>query len=266
MPERTSYEAGTPSWVELSSPDLDASIEFYGSLFGWEVPESENAEQTGGYRLAMKDGRPAAGMMPQMQEGQPPPWTTYVSVDDASATAAAVTDAGGTVLAEPMEVMDLGTMAILVDSAGAVFGVWQPGSFAGAGVVNEPGALSWNELNMRDLAAAKEFYGAVFGWTFEDDEMGEMGTYTTIKLDEAMVGGILDMDSRGVPETIPAHWQVYFAVEDTDATVEKAKQGGGGVMVDPMEVPAGRFAILTDPHGASFAVITLSPATQEDGA
>jgi predicted enzyme related to lactoylglutathione lyase len=258
MPERTSYEAGTPSWVEFSSPDLDASIAFYGGLFGWEVPKPENAEQTGGYRLAMKDGKPVAGMMPQMQEGQPTAWTTYVSVDDASATAAAVTDAGGTVLAEPMEVMDLGTMAVFAAPAGAVFGVWQPGSFHGAGIVNEPGAIAWNELNTRDLDGAKEFFGAVFGWSFRDDDMGEAGTYTTILLGESMVGGILDMSSRGVPETVPPHWQVYFGVEDTDATLEKAKQSGGGVMVEPMEVPAGRFAILTDPHGAGFAVIALS--------
>ena len=130
------------------------------------MPESENAEQTGGYRLAMKDGRPAAGMMPQMQEGQPTAWTTYVSVEDAEATAAAVKEAGGTVIVEPMEVMDLGTMAVFADPAGAVFGVWQPGTFPGAGLVNEPGAIAWNELNTRDLAGAKEFYGAVFGWDF----------------------------------------------------------------------------------------------------
>ena len=96
MSERTSYEPGTPCWVDLGSPDLDASVEFYGGLFGWEVPERENAEQTGGYRQAMKDGRPVAGMMPLMQEGQPPAWSTYVSVEDADATAAAVKEAGGT--------------------------------------------------------------------------------------------------------------------------------------------------------------------------
>jgi predicted enzyme related to lactoylglutathione lyase len=258
MPERTSYEPGTPSWVDFASPDLDASIEFYGGLFVWDVPEPENAEQTGGYRQAMKDGRPTGGMMPQMQEGQPSAWTTYVSVEDAAATAAAVKEAGGTVMAEPMEVMDLGTMAIFADPSGAVFGIWQPGTFPGAGVVNEPGAISWNELNTRDLAGAKEFYGAVFGWDFRDDDMGEAGSYTTILLGESMVGGILDMAEREVPEMVPAHWQVYFAVEDTDATIEAAKQAGGGVMVEPIDVPAGRFSILTDPHGASFAVITLS--------
>jgi len=263
MPERTSYEAGTPSWVEFSSPDLDASVAFYGGLFGWEVPESENAEQTGGYRLAMKGGQPAAGMMPQMQEGQPTAWTTYVSVGDASATAAAVTDAGGTVLAEPMEVMDLGTMAVFADPTGAVFGVWQPGSFHGAGVVNEPGAIAWNELNTRDRAGAKEFYGAVFGWDFQDMEEGE-GGYSMITLGDRSVGGIFDMAERGVPEGIPAHWQVYFGVGDADATIEAAKAAGGGAMMGPVDIPFGRFAILTDPHGASFAVIALSEMAQEN--
>jgi predicted enzyme related to lactoylglutathione lyase len=263
MPEIATYQPGTPSWVDFASPDLDASIEFYGGLFGWDVPEAENAEQTGGYRQAMKGGRPAGGMMPQMQEGQPSAWTTYVSVDDAEATAAAVREAGGTVMAEPMEVMDLGTMAIFADSTGAVFGIWQPGTFPGAGVVNEPGAIAWNELNTRDLDAAKSFYGSVFGWTFETEDMGEMGSYTTIQRGGDPVGGILDMAEREVPEMVPAHWQVYFGVEDADATVEQAKAGGGGVMVEPIDIPAGRFAILTDPHGASFAVIALSDEMQE---
>jgi hypothetical protein len=258
MSERTSYAPGTPCWVDLGSPDLDASVEFYAALFGWDVPASENVEQTGGYRRATKGEADVVGMMPLMQEGQPPAWSTYVSVADANATATAVSEAGGTTIAEPMDVMGLGAMAIFADPAGAVFGIWQPGTFPGAGLVNEPGALSWNELNTRDVDGAKAFYGAVFGWTFEDNDMGEAGQYTTISSGQDMVGGILSMDERGVPEQVPAHWQVYFAVEDTDAAVEQAKQGGGSVMVEPMEVPAGRFAILIDPHGASFAVIALS--------
>jgi uncharacterized protein len=258
MSERTSYAPGTPSWVDHGSPDLDASVEFYGALFGWDVPESENSEQFGGYRQAMKGDKPVGGMMPLMQEGQPPAWTTYVSVEDADATAAAVTEAGGSVIAEPMDVADLGRMAIFADPTGAVFGVWQPGAFPGAGVVNEPGALSWNELNTRDPEVAKAFYGAVFGWDFKEDDMGEMGTYTTLMLGEDMVGGMLDMSERGVPEQVPAHWQIYFAVEDTDATIDQARERGGSVMVEPVDIPAGRFSILTDPHGASFAVIALA--------
>jgi uncharacterized protein len=256
MSEKTSYAPGTPSWVDLGSPDLDAAVEFYTGLFGWEVPPSENAEQTGGYRRATKDGADVAGMMPLMQEGQPTVWSSYVAVEDADATAAAVKAAGGTVMAEPMDVMDLGRMAIFVDPTGAVFGVWQAGTFAGAGRVNEPGALAWNELGTRDVDAAKAFYGAVFGWGFEDRDMGEMGTYTEWKLGEDSIGGMMDVSGR-LPDEVPAHWLVYFAVENTDAALETVKSSGGGVSFGPIDIPAGRFAVVTDPHGAAFAVIQM---------
>jgi predicted enzyme related to lactoylglutathione lyase len=265
MSERTSYEPGTPSWVDLGTPDIDASVDFYGALLGWEVPPSENPEQTGGYRRATRAGKDVAGMMPLMQEGQPPAWTTYVSVADADATAAAVREAGGTVIAEPMDVMDLGRMAVFADPTGAVFGIWQPGAFPGAGLVNEPGGISWNELNTRDVGAAKAFYGAVFGWTFDEQDMGGGETYSMLVLGERPIGGALDLKARGVPEEIPAHWQVYFGVEDTDATIAAAKERGGSVMLEPVDIPFGRFAILTDPQGASFAVIALSEAALENG-
>jgi predicted enzyme related to lactoylglutathione lyase len=204
-------------------------------------------------------------MMPLMQEGQPPAWTTYISVADADATAAAVGDAGGTVIAEPMDVMDLGRMAVFADPTGAVFGIWQPGTFAGAGLVNEPGGISWNELNTRDVDSARAFYGAVFGWTFDEQDMGGGETYSMIVLGERPVGGMLDLAARGVPEQIPAHWQVYLGVDDTDATIAAAKERGGSLMLEPVDIPFGRFAILTDPQGASFAVIALSEKALENG-
>jgi uncharacterized protein len=254
MSERTSYRPGTPCWVDLGSPDLDGSVRFYSSLFGWEVPESENVEQTGGYRRATKDDADVAGMMPLMQEGQPPAWSSYVAVADADATAAAVKEAGGSVIAEPMDVMDLGRMAVFADPTGAVFGIWQAGTFAGAGRVNEPGALAWNELGTRDVEAAKAFYSAVFGWGSKDHDMGEMGTYTEWLNGEDSIGGMMDVSGR-LPDEIPAHWLVYFAVENTDAALETVKSSGGGVSFGPIDIPAGRFAIVTDPHGAAFAVI-----------
>jgi predicted enzyme related to lactoylglutathione lyase len=256
MSERTSYAPGTPSWVDLGSPDLDAAVEFYSKLFGWQVPPAENVENTGGYRRATKDGADVAGMMPLMQEGQPPAWSTYVSVADAAATAAAVKEAGGSVMAEPMDVMGLGTMAVFADPTGAVFGIWQPGTFPGAGRVNEPGALSWNELNTRDPDAAKAFYGAVFGWGFEDHDMGEIGTYTELKVGEDSVGGMIDITGRA-PDEVPPHWLAYFAVENTDAALETVKSSGGGVAFGPVDIPAGRFAVVHDPHGAMFSVIQM---------
>lgn len=262
MSERSSYEPGTPCWVELGGiPDIEKAVGFYGGLFGWDVPEGENPEQTGGYRLAMLRGKPVAGMMPSMQEGQPPAWNTYVSVADADGTAAAVKEAGGTVIADPMDVMDLGRMAVFADPAGAVFGIWQPGTFVGAEVVKESNAVVWNELNTRDPEAAKSFYGAVFGWGFEEREF-ETGAYTSLKAGEDSIGGMIDITGRA-PDEVPAHWLVYFAVEDVDATVAKAQETGGGLALEPFDIAeVGRIAIVKDPFGAVFAVMTPDPNMQ----
>jgi predicted enzyme related to lactoylglutathione lyase len=256
MSERTSYPPGVHCWVDLATPDLEAAAGFYGDLFGWEVPELPNSAEMGGYRRAKKNGADVAGMMPLMQEGQPTAWTSYVSVEDADATTAAVRDAGGSVVAEPMDVMDLGRMALFSDPTGAFFGIWQPGTFAGAAIVNEPGALAWTELNTRDPEAAKAFYGSVFGWEFEDEEFEEMGTYTTVRLGGEAIAGMFDITGRA-PDEVPANWLAYFAVEDAEAALETVKGGGGNVAFGPMEIEAGRFAVVADPFGAVFAVIQL---------
>lgn len=255
MSERTSYTPGTPCWVELSgTPDIEASESFYRELFGWEMPELPNSAELGGYRRAKKNGKDVAGVSPRMQAGQPTVWGTYVSVEDAEATLAKVVEAGGEPVTQPMDVVGLGTMAVFTDPTGAVCGIWQPGTFAGAELVNEPGAFAWNELGTRDPEAAKAFYSAVFGWGTRDHDMGEMGTYTEWLSGEDSIGGMMDVSGR-LPNEIPAHWLVYFAVENTDATVETVKSSGGGVSFGPIDIPAGRFAIVTDPHGAAFAVI-----------
>jgi uncharacterized protein len=257
MSERTSYAPGTPCWIDLATPDQDAAAEFYGALLGWSVVEDENAEQTGGYRVATLRDKAVGGVMKLMQEGQPVAWSSYVCVEDADTTAAKAKEAGGNVMVEPMDVLDYGRMAFLVDPTGAAIGLWQPGRNIGAGLVNEPGALAWNELETRDPDAAKAFYAAVFGWSFEDHEMPGMGTYTEWKLGDASIGGMADISGR-VPDEVPAHWMVYFGVEDTDAAVEQIKAGGGEVSFGPVDIPAGRFAMAADPAGAAFAVIKLA--------
>jgi predicted enzyme related to lactoylglutathione lyase len=261
MPEVSEYAAGTPAWVDLGTPDVDAAVAFYGGLFDWDVPESENAEQTGGYRIATLNGKPAAGMMPLMQEGQPTAWSTYVSVDDADAAAERAGNAGGQVVAPPMDVMELGRMSVFTDPTGAFIGVWQPKSFIGAEVRGEAGSIGWNELNTRDPDAAKAFYADVFGWEARPFESAEGPPYWTVHVggDENGVGGIMDMRGQ-VPDEVPPHWLVYFAVDDADATAEKAKELGGGVAFGPQDIPdVGRFAVLHDPAGAMFAILKPNP-------
>jgi predicted enzyme related to lactoylglutathione lyase len=257
MSERTSYTPGTPCWVELSgTPDIDASEGFYRELFGWEMPELPNSGELGGYRRAKKGDKDIAGVSPRMEDGQPTVWGVYVSVEDAEATMAKVAEAGGKPIAQPMDVVGLGTMAVFADPTGAVCGIWQPGTFPGAELVNEPGAFAWSELGTRDPSAARAFYGTVFDWDVEDHDMGEMGTYTEWQQGGNSIGGMMDVTGR-LPDEIPAHWLIYFAVENTDATVETVKASGGEVSFGPIDIPAGRFAIVTDPHGAAFAVIQM---------
>lgn len=249
MPEITEYAPGTPSWADLGSPDIEASKAFYGALFGWEA--ADQGPEAGGYHIFMLRGQPVAGLGPAQNPG-PPYWATYVAVADADATAAVVREAGGMAFLEPMDVLDAGRMAVFADPTGAPFSVWQPGAHKGSGLVNEPGSFTWNELNSRDPGAAAAFYARVFGWDGKPYE-GPM-EYTTFEIDGRPVAGMADMRGR-VPDEVPPHWLVYFAVAELDGATATVKEHGGSVLVGPMDIPdMGRFAVVADPQGAFFGV------------
>jgi hypothetical protein len=253
MPQFDSYPAGTPSWVDLSTPDTEGSGKFYSALFGWT--KNDLGPEAGGYSMFTKDGKNVAGIGPVMSESQPAAWMTYVSVDNADDTTNKVKASGGSVIVDPMDVMDVGRMAIFTDSTGAAFAVWQPGSHKGADLANEAGAFCWNELQTRDTEKAKGFYSDVFGWGAETSEMGDM-KYTEWKRGDQSIGGMMDMPPQ-MPAAMPPFWLVYFGVDDTDASVAQARELGAGVMVEPTDIPAGRFAVLGDPNGAGFGIIKL---------
>ncbi len=261
MPERTSYEHGTPSWIDVAAPDVDAAVEFYEQLFGWKAGQAGDPEETGGYRMFMQGDKAVAGAMPIQNEGQPPSWTTYVTVDDADATAEKVKVAGGSVLVEPMDVMSAGRMAVFMDPAGAAFAVWQAGEHVGSQLVNEPNSLAWNELRTRDPEGAKKFYSEVFGWDPMAFEGMDGYTIWTVggHAPENGKGGMLDMAATPIPDEVPPHWDVNIAVEDADAMAAKCTELGGAVTVPPMDIPVGRMAGLQDPAGAMFTVIKLAP-------
>lgn len=246
----TPWPAGTPCWVDLAVPDVPRAAEFYAAVLGWTLVDS--GAEFGHYRIAHVDGRAAAGLGPVVQEGQPSSWTVYLASDDADATAELITQHGGGLLFEPMDIAGNGRMAVAVDPAGAVFGVWQALGMIGAGVYNEPGGLAWEDARLTDAAAARGFYSAVFGYTYRSLE-GAPDDYATFHSGGDPLGGIGGM--MGAPEGTPSHWLPYFAVVDADAAVAAVERGGGGV-VAPLESTAfGRMATVTDPFGAVFAVI-----------
>ncbi|MEM7338601.1 MAG: VOC family protein [Actinomycetota bacterium] len=246
------YKHGTPSWVDLGSPDTEASAAFYSALFGWEVLE-ESGPDAGGYRMCMMRDRAVAGLGPQMNPG-PPFWAMYVTVESADDAAAAVTAAGGQMLMEPMDVLTAGRMAVCMDSVGAAFSIWQPRDHPGSMIVNEPGAFSWGELQTTDVEASKAFYNAVFGWeaTTHDGPM----PYTELKLAGASIAGMMPKPAEA-PADMPPFWGVYFAVDDCDEAVAKVGELGGGTIMPPMDIEPGRVSVVHDPHGAVFTMIKM---------
>jgi len=256
--EMTSYRPGTPSWVDVGIPDMDAAMAFYGGLFGWTFTEA--SEEGGGYRNALIGDKRIAGFGPQMNPGQPS-WATYIATADADDTAAKVVAAGGQVIVPPMDVLDVGRMAVFADDVGTVFSVWQAGTHPGAELVNEPGTLTWNELNTRKPDEAKVFYPAVFGWTSETTESPAM-TYTQWYRDGDVIGGMVHMGDQFPPE-VPNLWLVYFAVDDTDAAIAKVTELGGKALMGPVDIDAGRFAVVEDTAEAAFAIIQLAPQLAE---
>ncbi|MBV9581159.1 MAG: VOC family protein [Chloroflexi bacterium] len=248
------YAPGTPLWVDLTSPDVQAAARFYSELFGWQAQDL--GEQMGHYTMFSSNGKVVAATTPPMAPGNPPAWSTYISTANVQETASRVDGAGGKTLVAPMQVMDQGSMGVFMDPSGAVFAAWQPAAMHGADLVNQPVSLCWNELATRDLDAAKGFYSKVFDWGVKANKMPEGGEYVEWQVDGRSIGGAMAMGAMYPPQ-VPAHWLVYFAVANTDETLKKAESLGAKVMSPAMDIPQGRFGVLSDPQGAAFAIIQL---------
>lgn len=258
MPTFTSYDHGCPSWVDLMSPDVEASKAFYGGVFGWATEDQLDDSGDRIYVMCTLQGENVAGMGGQQpgMEGMPAFWNTYVSVDDIAATTGTVDGAGGTVMMPPTKVMDAGHMAIITDPTGASISLWQPLEHIGATVCNEPGTMIWNELLTRDVDATLGFYRTVFGWEILDHDMGPAGVYHEVQGGEnGGWAGIMAMPAE-VPDMVPSHWMVYFATADITASLAAVRSHGGIVGREPFTIPGvGTIAIIHDPQGGSFSLM-----------
>lgn len=251
MPIRTDpWPAGTPCWVDLAVPDVAAAREFYAAVLGWTY--TDTGEDYGHYLMCERDGHAAAGLSALRDAGQPTVWTTYLASDDVDGTAEKVTGNGGKLLAEPFDVPEAGRMCIGLDPQGALFGVWQAAGSVGAQIYNEPGALVWNEAEMADADAARHFYAAVFGYSYQPIA-GAGPASTTFHRGGDPLGSISGLDDK--PAGTPPHWLAFFMVTDTDTAVAAAVDRGAAVPDGTFDTPYGRMAVITDPQGAGFGII-----------
>jgi predicted enzyme related to lactoylglutathione lyase len=256
----TNYVPGSPNWVDLGTPDVDAAVAFYGPVFGWEFQSA--GPDAGGYGMFTMGGKTVGAVGPMGEPGAPAAWTLYFNTPDANAAADAVTRAGGAVRAAPMDVFTAGRMAQFSDPSGADFAVWQPGDTVGLDAVTDPNTLCWTELHTTDPAGAKAFYQSVFGWGSQDMPMGDF-TYTVVTPagggEETSQGGIMGL----VPEMAAggSRWLPYFEVADPDAVVARVTEHGGTVIAPAMDLEGvGRMAAFADPAGAMFSVIKSVPS------
>lgn len=250
------HPAHTISWVDLAATDLDAATEFYSGLFGWNTFTDGETP----YTIFMVGEAAVAGVMaitPEMGE-MPPVWSTYVNVDDADATIAATTAAGGSVFQEPFDIPDGGRIAVIADPAGAAICLFEGQGDSGMKIKDEVGAPCWFDCMTRDIDSARPFYEAVFGWTSAD--MGMEMPYTVFSHGEDQICGMMSLPP-GVPDEVPSHWVVNFVVPDADAAAEYVTSKGGSIAMGPMDTPFGRSCSILDPWGAVLNVIDRSTAT-----
>jgi predicted enzyme related to lactoylglutathione lyase len=255
-----SHAPGTFCWVELGTSDSEAAKRFYTGLFGWTFRDDPIGEGQF-YTTLLADENPVAALYQldraQLAQGVPPNWLSYLATDSADRTTARARELGATVIVEPMDVFDLGRMAVVQDATGAMVGLWEAKIHTGATLVGEPNSMCWQELYTREPERSAAFYSGLLGWQPEEQPMPEL-VYTYFKQGEKMTGGMIQIAPEWGP--IPANWTVYFAVDDCDAKAALAESLGGKVAMPPHDVPeVGRFAMLQDPQGGTFAIIKLLP-------
>jgi uncharacterized protein len=254
MSTRTTAPKGAPCWTDLWTSDVEGSRAFYSELFGWEAQEP--SEEFGGYFMWHRDGVPVAGGMGPMGPDMPPPsnaWNVYFSTDDINKAVEVAEGEGATIAVPPMPVADLGFQTVMDDPTGAHVGLWQPGTFPGFTVLEEPGAPSWFELHTRDHARAMSFYRTVLGW--DTVAVGDTDEFRYHVLHDGPtdqdLAGVMDA-SAFLPEGVPSHWSVYWHVVDARATQARVVELGGAVVTEAEDTPYGVLASVTDPSGAVF--------------
>lgn len=253
----SSYPAGTFCWVDFVSKDMPVSKAFYEKLFNWTSEDMPTGDNFPDYTMFYLEGEDTAGGSPLWDKNMFPAWFSYISVDNLDEVVQKAKQLGAQVVAEPMDVLESGRMASIIDPTGAMISFWQPKKHIGARVVNKPGAFCWNELYTKDIAKAKQFYGDLFGWTFNADESG----YVTIKNGGRSNGGMFAITEE--MGNMPPFWAVYFSVENIEKMVERTEQLGGKLHMPVREVGVGKIAMVSDPTGLAFMMLEMNVKPDE---
>jgi uncharacterized protein len=240
--------------LELSTSDTSQAKAFYSGLFGWSFSDNDMG---GGmiYSTFHPSSGPGGGMF--SMPGMPTFWLAYVGVEEINAATDNAKSLGATVHKGPMEIPNIGWMTILADPTCATIAMFQPKDAAQQPPTGGPGSSPFVHLELctPDTAAAKAFYTGLFGWSFQDMDMGGGMIYSTFKPDSGPGGGLFTMPG------VPTAWLAYVGVDDINAATDKAKSLGATIYRGPQEIPnVGWFTVLGDPTGATIAIFQPKPA------
>lgn len=244
-------QPGTPCWIELVTPDRDKAVQFYGGLFGWTA--GEQSEEFGGYSMFLKGDAPIAGLMPEV-EGMtgPPTWSVSLATPDAAKTAALAAEHGGSVVVEPMQIADLGTMVVVTDASGLAHGGWQADTFPGFQTSDEAGDPIWFEAYTKDFPTTSGFLRDVFSWDVVMSGDTDEFRYASNGDEQSATAGLMDAAAF---DDMPPMWSFYVKVDDMDACLAKVTELGGSVVQGPDDTPYGVLSVVTDPNGQVFKVM-----------
>ncbi len=254
---------GRPTWLDLMTHDVEGAKAFYGKLFGWTF--ADQGESFGHYHLIESNGSPVGGLMsslmspngPTAEPTGPTAWTVYLHTADLAVALSRLEAYRAQLVFGPMDVADHGRQAFVVDPAGAYLGLWEPNRMDGFELPRTPGTPVWFEAMSTDFDAAMPFYREVIGWDvawMEGEPDGAAGfRYVTNGAGDGACAGLCDAAAFLAPEA-SSFWRVYFAVEDADATVARARELGGEIQSEAQDSPFGRFAQVADPQGGLFMI------------
>ncbi|MEZ4649324.1 MAG: VOC family protein [Candidatus Eisenbacteria bacterium] len=249
----SSYD-GEFLWYDLMTKDVEGATAFYEEVIGWDTEAWNQGPMS--YVMWQLGGAGIGGVMPlpteAQQAGAPSHWLAYVGTSDLAASFQKMQSLGGTIYVPPMEIQDVGEIAVFGDPNGGVLAMFQPRSEAPP-ILQGPGRFSWHEHLSTELDSSVSFYASLFGWQKHDAmDMGPMGTYQLYGQPNRSLGGMMTKPD-GIPG--PSFWLYYINVADMEATLAKVRSNGGMVMNGPMEVPGGDLvAQCMDPQGAAFAL------------
>lgn len=242
-------------WFEHQSDDPARAQAFYEPLFGWQVkPMPMDGEP---YRM-IQSGETGIGGLVTGSTGERARWRSFVSVQDVDASYAAALSAGARGVTDPSDYPPVGRGATILDPTGAELSLWRSNHADRADAERVPtGEWYWNELWTGDAKAAVAFYEQVLGYTHDEMNMGEHGSYYVLKSQDRARGGVFQSPDARTPPI----WMPYVHVPDCDATATGAEKQGATVFMPPTDVAGvGRIAAMFDPQGAAIAFIKGMPS------